>query len=117
MTHDLPVSKKTLCGFMGVAAILFYIWLLTWSGPVHAAPGLIAPPQGHANQVEQAKIFQRGRTPQYPFATGVGPRGRQYYFGFVPYEKGNIELQALQRAYPEANYPPSMRYWTPQSGF
>jgi hypothetical protein len=117
MTHDLPVSKKTLCGFMGVVAILFYIWLLTWSAPVHAAPGIVAPPQGQASQVQQAKIFQRGRTPQYPYATGVGPRGRQYYFGFVPYEKGNIEIQALQRMYPEANYPPGMRYWTPESNY
>ncbi|HUU67809.1 MAG TPA: hypothetical protein VMW57_11115 [Methyloceanibacter sp.] len=117
MTHDLPVSKKTLCGFMGVTAILFYIWLLTWAGPLHAAPGVVAVPQGHASQVEQAKIFQRGRTPRYPYAAGVGPRGRQYYFGFVPYEKGNIEIQALQRMYPEANYPPGMRYWTPESNY
>jgi hypothetical protein len=35
----------------------------------------------------------------------------------VPYAKGDYETQALQRLYPQLNYPPSMRYWTPQSGF
>ena len=29
----------------------------------------------------------------------------------------NFETQALQRLYPQLNYPPSMRAWTPQSGF
>jgi len=117
MTHELPISKKTVCGIVGVAAILFYLWLLTWAGPAHAAPGFVAAPQGHASQVEQAKIFKRGRPPQYPYVYRRGPRGWDYYFGFVPYEKGDYEIQALQRMYPEANYPPSMRYWTPESNF
>ena len=43
--------------------------------------------------------------------------GYSFYFGFVPYRKGDYEIQALQRAFPEANYPPSMRAWTPRSGF
>ena len=43
-------------------------------------------------------------------------RIRRLYFGFVPYQKGDYETQALQRQFPEANYPPSMRYWTPKSG-
>ena len=43
--------------------------------------------------------------------------GWSTYFGFVPYAKGDFETQALQRVYPQLNYPPSMRAWTPQSGF
>ena len=45
------------------------------------------------------------------------PGGWSTYFGFVPYAKGDFETQALQRLYPQLNYPPSMRAWTPQSGF
>ena len=61
----------------------------------------------------------RGRPPIYPYyyAPRRGPGGWSFYFGPVPYEKGDYETQALQRLYPQLNYPPSMRYWTPQSGF
>ena len=45
------------------------------------------------------------------------PGGWSTYFGFVPYAKGDFEVQALQRLYPQTNWPPSMRAWTPQSGF
>lgn len=107
MTYDLPVSKKIASGVVGVAAILFYVWLLTWTAPVHAAPGFVATPQGHASQVEQAKIYKRGRTPIYPFVTtGEGPQGWGGYFGFVPYTKGDIENQALQRHFnPQNTWP------------
>jgi hypothetical protein len=107
MTYDLPVSKKTASGFMGVVAILFYLWLLTWSAPVHAAPGFVAGPQGHASQIQQAQIFKRGRTPIYPHVeTGPGPRGWTGYFGFVPYTKGDVENQAIQRHFfPQNTWP------------
>ena len=62
-------------------------------------------------------IFKRGRPPIYPYYYSPGrPGGTDFYFGFVPYQKGDYETQALQRQFPEANYPPSMRYWTPKSG-
>ena len=54
----------------------------------------------------------------FHFATAARrPGGWSFYFGPVPYAKGDYETQALQRLYPYLNYPPSMRYWTPQSGF
>jgi hypothetical protein len=107
MTYDLPISKKTVCGIVGVAAILFYLWLLTWAGPAHALPSLAATVPSPQSQVEQAKIYQRGRTPIYPYvSSGPGPRGWTGYFGFVPYTKGNIENEALQRNfYPMNTWP------------
>ena len=73
-------------------------------------PGSLAPASAEP-------IFRRGRPPIYPYYYSPGrPGGTDFYFGFVPYHKGNYEIQALQRQFPEANYPPSMRYWTPKSG-
>ena len=62
-------------------------------------------------------IFKRGRPPIYPYYYSPGrPGGTDFYFGFVPYVKGDYETQALQRQFPEMNYPPSMRYWNPNRG-
>jgi hypothetical protein len=96
-----------MCGAVGVAAILFYLWLLTWAGPVEAMTGVIATPPSPDTQVTQAKIYQRGRTPVYPYvAKGPGARGWSGYFGFVPYTKGEIENQAIQRNfYPMDSWP------------
>jgi len=110
MTYSMPVSKKTASGIVGVAAILFYLWLLTWAGPVNAAPGffLAGPPNpGSHSQVVQAKIYKRGRTPIYPYvSSGPGPRGWTGYFGFVPYTKGHVENEAIQRSlYPQNSWP------------
>ena len=75
-----------------------------------ASPGTI---------VVRAQIYKRGRPPIYPYyyAPSRGPGGWSFYFGPVPYAKGDYETQALQRVYPQLNYPPSMRYWTPQSRY
>lgn len=110
MTYDLPVSKTTASGIVGVAAILFYLWLLTWAGPVMAVTaGITATPSAAtaAPDVTQAKVYRRGRTPVYPYAArGPGPRGWSSYFGFVPYTKGEVENQALQRNfYPQHTWP------------
>src|SRR5680860_126112 len=107
MTYDLPVSKRTVSGVVGVAAILFYLWLLIWAGPAKAMTGVIAAPPNPDGQVQAAKIYQRGRTPVYPYvAKGPGPRGWSSYFGFVPYTKGEVENQAIQRNfYPMDSWP------------
>jgi hypothetical protein len=100
-----------------VSSILVAAALAFAFGSAQAAPLL---PGLNARQapVQQAKIFKRGRPPIYPYYYSPGrPGGYSFYFGFVPYRKGDYEIQALQRAYPEANYPPSMRAWTPRSGF
>jgi len=108
MTLDMPISKKTVSGVIGVMAILFYLWLLTWSGPAKATSGVIAEPQGLDSHIHQVgrKIFKRNRTPVYPYAArGTGPKGWSSYIGFVPYSWGNVENEAIQRS----QYP--MRYW------
>jgi len=80
------------------------------------AQGLASQP----SQVVQAKIYRGGRTPIYPHYYNPGrPGGYSFYFGFVPYAKGNIENQALQRNfYPQdIEWPPSMRAYGPRPGW
>lgn len=108
MTHFSPLSERAISGIAGVAAILFYLWLLTWGGPAAAAPGMVAAyPQ--ASQAIPAQIYRRGRTPIYPYWAKPGrPGGWSTYFGFVPYSKGDIENQAIKRQfYPQDTWPHS----------
>jgi len=108
-------SRKTGALFAGAAAIALGLGIAPASAAPLAAPGLAAPDA----LVEPAQVFRRGRPPIYPYyyAPPRRPGGWSFYFGPVPYAKGDYETQALQRVYPQLNYPPSMRYWTPQSGF
>jgi hypothetical protein len=116
MPHFLPFSK-TVASAMA-AAIWLGLWLLGGTGLASAAPGFTSGFGNHAIPVELARIYRRGRPPIYPYYYSPGrPGGYSFYFGFVPYQKGDYETQALQRMFPQANYPPSMRYWTPESGF
>ena len=111
-------SKKTAATLVGAGAILLYLWLLAWFQPAGAAPAFAPGFGSHASMVEPVRIYKRGRPPIYPYYYSPGrPGGYSFYFGFVPYQKGDYEIQALQRMFPETNYPPSMRYWTPRSGF
>jgi hypothetical protein len=108
-------SRKTAALFAGAAAVA----LCLGSAPVSAAPPAASKLAGPTPRVEPAQVFRRGRPPIYPYyyAPPRRPGGWSFYFGPVPYAKGDYETQALQRVYPQLNYPPSMRYWTPQSGF
>jgi len=112
MAHS---SKKTALLLAGTAAIALGLSMSPASAAPLTAQGLAKPPP----IVEQAQIFQRGRPPIYPYVYSPPrrPGGWSTYFGFVPYAKGDFEVQALQRVYPQTNWPPSMRAWTPQSGF
>jgi hypothetical protein len=112
MAHS---SKKTALLLAGTAAIALAVGMLPASAAPLTPPGLTAP----APIVEPAQIFKRGRPPIYPYVYTPPrrPGGWSTYFGFVPYAKGDFEVQALQRVYPQTNWPPSMRAWTPQSGF
>ena len=107
MTYDMSLCKKTASGIVGVAAILFYLWLLTWTAPGKAMGLVAAPENGPSTFVTEAKIFKRGRSPVYPYvAKGPGPRGWSGYFGFVPYTKGNVENEAIERSfYPMNTWP------------
>jgi hypothetical protein len=104
---------------LGATAVIALGLCLSLPAPAEAAPLTLTKPAISAPIVEKAQIFRRGRPPIYPYyyAPPRRPGGWSFYFGFVPYEKGDYETQALQRLYPQLNYPPSMRYWTPQSGF
>jgi hypothetical protein len=101
--------------FLAGAAAIGLVLGITPAGAAPFAAGLAGP----APLAEPAQIFKRGRPPIYPYyyAPARRPGGWSFYFGPVPYAKGDYETQALQRLYPQLNYPPSMRYWTPQSGF
>jgi hypothetical protein len=108
-------SRNTAALLSGAAAIALGLGI----APAGAVP-LIAGGLANSNPVlVPAQIFKRGRPPIYPYyyAPPRRPGGWSFYFGPVPYAKGDYETQALQRLYPQLNYPPSMRYWTPQSGF
>ena len=112
MAHS---SKKTALLLAGTAAIALAVGMSPGKRRAAHRTGAPAP----APIVEPAQIFQRGRPPIYPYVYTPPrrPGGWSTYFGFVPYAKGDFEVQALQRLYPQTNWPPSMRAWTPQSGF
>ena len=112
MAHS---SKKAALLLAGAATIALGLSMSLSSAAPLTAPRLDSP----APIVEPAQIFKRGRPPIYPYVYSPPrrPGGWSTYFGFVPYAKGDFEVQALQRVYPQTNWPPSMRAWTPQSGF
>ena len=114
MVHLSISSKKTAFLLIGTA-----LALSLGAAPASAAPLAVDGLAGPGAIVMPAQIYQRGRPPIYPYyyVPRRGPRGWSFYFGPVPFAKGDYETQALQRVYPQLNYPPSMRYWTPQSGF
>ena len=112
MAHS---SKKAALLLAGAAAIALGLSMSLASAARLTAPSQDSP----APIVEPAQIFKRGRPPIYPYVYSPPrrPGGWSTYFGFVPYAKDDFEVQALQRVYPQTNWPPSMRAWTPQSGF
>ncbi|MFD0988355.1 hypothetical protein [Methyloligella solikamskensis] len=102
-----------LAAVFGFALVAFCLTAIA-PKPAEAGPLSLSAPE-HASPVTKAKIFERGRTPQYPYVIRRGPRWDSY-FGFVPYEPGNIENQALRRSQspsiwlkPEANPMPNQR--------
>ena len=108
-------SRKTAALLSGAAAIALGLGI----APASAAPLTASgspPPAPWSSQPRSSSAAGRRSIP----ITTRRPRrpgGWSFYFGPVPYAKGDYETQALQRVYPQLNYPPSMRYWTPQSGF
>jgi hypothetical protein len=105
-------SKKMLCVLVGAPVIAFSLWTFKWLEPAMAAPPVIAGFGSHASPMESARYYRRNNPPVYPYFYNPGrPGGWSFYFGFVPYARGDYEVQALQRRYPETNWPPSMRYY------
>jgi hypothetical protein len=111
-------SKKTASILAGAAVLALTLGLAAWLTPAQAAPIMASALNAHASAVESVGYYRYRRRhypPVLPYYYNPGrPGGWSSYFGFVPYARGNYEIQALQRQFPEANYPPSMRYWNPK---
>jgi hypothetical protein len=93
------------------------LWLSGLAVTAKAAPPFAPDLSAEAaSPVEQAKIFQRGRPPIYPYYYKKAPPGGwDFYLGFVPYAKGDYGTQAVQRSqYPQdIEWPESMRPYGP----
>lgn len=115
MAHSLPCPQTSASVLAGAAAIALGLYLLTVPEPASAAPMIAAALDSQASPVQPAgQIYRRGRTPIYPYSYKRRPRGWSTYFGFVPYSKGDIENQALKRAfYPQDTWPHSNTAYPP----
>jgi len=109
MAHAFPWSQTSASVLTGAAGIALGLCLLTAPEPADAAPMIATAPAGQVSAVQPVgQIFRRGRTPVYPYSYKRRPGGWSTYFGFVPYSKGDIENQALKRAfYPQDTWPHS----------
>jgi hypothetical protein len=110
---------KMAFGLIASAAGLGLI-LVAGSAPAHATPPLMQGLAGPASQLTQVKVYRRGRPPIYPYYYNPGrPGGYSFYFGFVPYSKGDYGTQALNRSlYPQnIEWPPSMAPYGPRPGW
>ena len=118
MKHRLLGTKKMAPILAATAAIVLSLFVSAGTDKARAAPGFAAGAGSHASILEPVRIYRRGRTPIYPYFYNPGrPGGYSFYFGFVPYAKGDIENQALQRnQYPQdIEWPPGL-YGGPRPG-
>jgi len=118
MPHRLLRAKVP--ALAGTAAIVLGLCLSAVSDTARATPAFAAGVGSRAPMVEPVRIYRRGRTPIYPYYYNPGrPGGYSFYFGFVPYTKGQVENQAIQRSlYPQnIEWPPSTRPYGPRPGW
>jgi len=111
MPQRLSRATRLAATLAGTAILTVGLGLAAASGPARAAPGFVAGIGAPPSQITQARIYRRGRTPIYPYYYNPGqPGGYSFYFGFVPYSKGQIENQAIQRSlYPQnIEWPPDV---------
>lgn len=120
MKQRLPRAKKMAPVLAATAAIVLSLGLFVGSDKARAAPAFAAGVGSHASILEPVRIYRRGRTPIYPYYYNPGrPGGYSFYFGFVPYAKGDYGTQALQRSlYPQdIQWPPGMYPYGPRPGW
>ena len=123
MTHRLPRVTKVTALLGAAGTIALGLLLCAGSETVQAAPGFVSGLANGASPVTEVRIYRRGRTPIYPYYYNPGrPGGYSFFFGFVPYAKGDIENQALQRAqypqnieWPPVGAPPPRPGWGPKA--
>ena len=118
MRHRFPPLAKMASVLTGTAIGL---GLFHYAGTeaAQAAPPFASGLGSTASDITQARVYRRGRPPIYPYYYNPGrPGGYSFYFGFVPYAKGNIENQAIQRGqYPQnIEWPPGL-YGGPRPGW
>lgn len=119
MRHRFPSFAKLASALAG-AAIGFVLTLPAGSNEANAGPLLTRPLGSEASPITQARVYRRGRPPIYPYYYNPGrPGGYSFYFGFVPYAKGDYGTQALKRSlYPQdIEWPPSMYPYVPRRGW
>lgn len=117
MPQRLSRATKLASSLAGTVALAVTFCLPI--GPARAAPLPAQALTAAGSEVTQARIYRRGRPPIYPYYYNPGrPGGYSFYFGFVPYAKGNIENQAIQRGqYPQdIEWPPGL-YGGPHPGW
>lgn len=109
MMHRLLLVKKAAALVGATGAIALGLSLCAGGETARAAPGFVSGLASGASAVTQVRIYRRGRTPIYPYYYNPGrPGGYSFFFGFVPYAKGDVENQAILRGqYPQnIEWPP-----------
>ena len=118
MRRRNPLSAKKM---LALASAAIAVLLITPVGREASAAPLLAQPLGaEMSPITQARIYRRGRPPIYPYYYNPGrPGGYSFFFGFVPYAKGDYGTQALQRSlYPQdIEWPRSMDRYGPKPGW
>jgi hypothetical protein len=118
MRQRFALYRKIALVLAGIAAALGL--LAAGGSPAQAAPPLAQALGSQPSQLTQVKIYRRGRPPIYPYYYNPGrPGGYSFYFGFVPYAKGDYGTQALQRSlYPQdIEWPREMAPYGPRRGW
>lgn len=117
MRHQfLHIAK--LASAVAATAMGFGLFLV--AEEAQAAPPFAQKLTMQESQVTQVRIYRRGRPPIYPYYYNPGrPGGYSFYFGFVPYAKGDYGTQAINRSlYPQnIEWPPSMYRYGPRPGW
>lgn len=119
MRHRFPPLAKMALVLAGTAMGLG-LFLYTGTEEALAAPPFASGLGGTASDITQVRVYRRGRPPIYPYYYNPGrPGGYSFYFGFVPYAKGDYGTQALQRSlYPQdIQWPPGMYGYGPRPGW
>ena len=109
MTHRLPRVTRVTALLGAAGTIALGLLLCAGSEKAQAAPGFVSGLANGASPVTEVRIYRRGRTPIYPYYYNPGrPGGYSFFFGFVPYARGDIENQAILRGqYPQnIEWPP-----------
>jgi hypothetical protein len=116
MRHRNPLFARLLS-----ATVLGVLLLPALGGKAAQAAPLPAQKfEATAALITQIRIYRRGRPPIYPYYYNPGrPGGYSFYFGFVPYAKGDYGTQAINRSlYPQnIEWPPSMYRYGPRPGW